>query len=59
MSKEKATVPKWVADLKSPQPTRNKVAGIADPPGFPSQALTSSSKVYLYPDPPDVDLVLT
>ncbi|KAH8895725.1 hypothetical protein GQ53DRAFT_641053 [Thozetella sp. PMI_491] len=36
--------PKWVADLQSPVPYRTKNAGIADPPGFPSQQTSSSSK---------------
>ncbi|ROW08069.1 hypothetical protein VPNG_06077 [Cytospora leucostoma] len=34
--------PKWVADLASPPPYRAKASGIADPPGFPSQAVSSS-----------------
>ncbi|KAH8912747.1 hypothetical protein BR93DRAFT_872294 [Coniochaeta sp. PMI_546] len=38
------SAPKWVADLQSPPATKNKNPGIPDPPGYPPQAVASSSK---------------
>lgn len=40
-----STAPKWVADLQSPPAAKSKHPGIPDPPGFPSQAVASTSKV--------------
>lgn len=34
--------PRWVSELCSPPPFRPKASGIPDPPGYPSQAPTSS-----------------
>ncbi|KKF97066.1 ER membrane protein complex subunit 4 [Ceratocystis platani] len=36
--------PSWVSDLQSPPPARSKSTNIADPPLYPSQALTSSKR---------------
>lgn len=36
--------PTWVSGLTSPPPFKSKVNGIADPPGFPSQAISTSKK---------------
>lgn len=40
----KPAVPKWVADLNSPPPAKAKSAGIPNPPGYPSQLTSGSSK---------------
>ncbi|KUI68281.1 ER membrane protein complex subunit 4 [Cytospora mali] len=40
----KSDTPKWVSDLTSPPPYKAKANGIPDPPGFPSQAISSSKK---------------
>lgn len=34
--------PRWVSELASPPPFRSKASSIPDPPGYPSQAPTSS-----------------
>ncbi|CAK7211197.1 hypothetical protein SEUCBS140593_001087 [Sporothrix eucalyptigena] len=36
--------PQWVANLQSPPAPRAKSGNITDPPGFPSQAVTSNKK---------------
>ncbi|CAK7218298.1 hypothetical protein SCUCBS95973_003437 [Sporothrix curviconia] len=36
--------PQWVANLQSPPAPRAKSGNIADPPGFPSQAVASNKK---------------
>ncbi|KAH9883763.1 hypothetical protein F4778DRAFT_801046 [Xylariomycetidae sp. FL2044] len=44
MSSSAVTVPKWVADLKSPPAPKPKNGSIPDPPGYPSQSGTVSKK---------------
>ncbi|ROW09500.1 hypothetical protein VMCG_02367 [Cytospora schulzeri] len=46
MSELQSTVesPKWVSDLTSPPPYKSKANNIQDPPGFPTQAISSSKK---------------
>ncbi|KIH92284.1 hypothetical protein SPBR_03242 [Sporothrix brasiliensis 5110] len=44
LTTSKTARPQWVADLQSPPAPRAKSGNIADPPGFPSQAVSSNKK---------------
>ncbi|KAI1383625.1 uncharacterized protein F4822DRAFT_434740 [Hypoxylon trugodes] len=44
MSSSNPPVPKWVADLQSPPPSKSKNNSIPDPPGYPSQSTALSKK---------------
>ncbi|KAI1261049.1 hypothetical protein F5Y18DRAFT_214074 [Xylariaceae sp. FL1019] len=44
MPSDTSPVPQWVADLKSPPPSKSKNSAIPDPPGYPSHSGSVSKK---------------